>query len=279
MNTRHLSHNTPLAVSAGEQRFEQPTDHQVTVSLLLAQIHPTTVVLSALLEPATENGRRRRPAIFNMSIVAEQGISLTEVSAGLTRRSLLTARQVDVLAGVCDGLSQKEIGAALDISVGAVEIHLERIRQHLHARTTVQAVFFASDLKLIGRRAIRSPFLDQTRVTSVLVEVPTVRISLTPLEQIIELGDNEKRTIVVGTRGRVHVSQIRRPPTTRNRQIPRQLLRPPRGKIPPEIVAAQMGLIPPEHDVHASAREWLAREIYAADSRDADSPIFTTFDT
>jgi hypothetical protein len=62
-------------------------------------------------------------------------------------------------------------------------------------------------------------------ITSLLTSVPAVRVSLTPLEQHIDLGTSEERMILIGTRGPIHVCQIRRPPVGRYQDMDVQLLR------------------------------------------------------
>jgi DNA-binding CsgD family transcriptional regulator len=79
------------------------------------------------------------------------------VTAGSTSRSLLTRRQIDVLARVCDGYSLEEVAASLDISTDVVKVHLQTIRRRLHARTTTQAAFIAADLNLLNLNRSRSP--------------------------------------------------------------------------------------------------------------------------
>lgn len=313
MKARPLPHERSISVTAADQRYEAGGDQETIVHLLLAQINPTTIVLSALPESATAPDPLSKQTIFNLSVVAEEAISLTEIRpAGSRTYSLLTPRQTDILTRVCEGWSREEISESLDISVSSIDIHLVRIRERLHARTTTQAAVIAADLKLVHRHPTRHHYLDQARVTMMLTDAACVRITLTPLAQYIELGGEEKRVVAVGARGRVHVCQIRQPPQTgRSRDLALQLLRgepakdddqrtqaaqsqrgkntrrmrllrelcgSPEGAVALQTVAAQMGLIH-QHDVHAAAREWLAREIYVDDSRDAISPIFTTFNS
>jgi DNA-binding NarL/FixJ family response regulator len=55
-------------------------------------------------------------------------------------RALLTPRELDILAAVGDGLSNKAVARRLDISAHTVKFHLEAIFAKLDARTRAEAV-------------------------------------------------------------------------------------------------------------------------------------------
>jgi len=61
----------------------------------------------------------------------------------------LTPRECEVLASIAEGLTSREVGAALGISVGTVRTHTERARRKLGANTRAQAVCIATTLGLI----------------------------------------------------------------------------------------------------------------------------------
>jgi len=62
----------------------------------------------------------------------------------------LTPRQMDVLARLCQGWSNKEIARDLLISDNTVRIHVAAILQSLGARNRSEAIVVARDLGLIG---------------------------------------------------------------------------------------------------------------------------------
>ncbi len=60
----------------------------------------------------------------------------------------LTERQTEVLNMVAQGMSYKEIGAALDISERTVKYHMERILEQLRLKNKAQVIAYAA----CGRR-------------------------------------------------------------------------------------------------------------------------------
>ena len=71
-------------------------------------------------------------------------------SAGFTGRvsDPLTARECDVLAMISQGLSNKRIARALEISPETVKSHVKRIFLKLAVRTRSEAAFRAGSLEL-----------------------------------------------------------------------------------------------------------------------------------
>lgn len=61
----------------------------------------------------------------------------------------LTDKELEVLRGLRDGLSYKQIAAKLDISVPTVKSRAERAKVKLGAKTTTQAVAIASARKIV----------------------------------------------------------------------------------------------------------------------------------
>lgn len=61
----------------------------------------------------------------------------------------LTERQVEVLRLLKQGLSNKSISSALELSEGTVKQHLNRAYQALHVRNRVEAIHQASQLGLV----------------------------------------------------------------------------------------------------------------------------------
>jgi len=62
----------------------------------------------------------------------------------------LTARERDVLAMISQGLSNKRIARALEISPETVKSHVKRIFLKLEVSTRTEAVFRALSLELAG---------------------------------------------------------------------------------------------------------------------------------
>lgn len=61
----------------------------------------------------------------------------------------LTARQREILGMVAEGLSYKEIGLALSISVNTVKYHMGEILHRLHLKNRFQVIEFARKAKII----------------------------------------------------------------------------------------------------------------------------------
>lgn len=60
-------------------------------------------------------------------------------SASLTSKEQLSPREMEILASLAEGLSNKEIAVRLDISAGTVRAHLIRIYEKLHVRCRTEA--------------------------------------------------------------------------------------------------------------------------------------------
>lgn len=68
--------------------------------------------------------------------------------------SELTAQQHRILEMVANGLSYKEIGAALHVSENTVKYHMREVLQRLHAKNRAQVVAYALQTGLVVRRSI-----------------------------------------------------------------------------------------------------------------------------
>lgn len=75
---------------------------------------------------------------------------LNEMSALPGPRSLLTQRQMEVLAAIGGGLSNKDIGARLDLSEKTVKVHITAIFKALNVVNRTQAVNAARAARLIA---------------------------------------------------------------------------------------------------------------------------------
>jgi DNA-binding NarL/FixJ family response regulator len=65
-------------------------------------------------------------------------------------RDELTPREIEVLEQIVQGVSNKEIAAALSISENTVKIHLRNILEKLHLQNRIQAAVYAVREGLVG---------------------------------------------------------------------------------------------------------------------------------
>ena len=80
-------------------------------------------------------------------------LSLVQSSGASQRGALsahLTARQVEVLALLCEGLPNKLICRRLNISAGTVKAHISSILRELGVASRLQAVVWARHHGLVG---------------------------------------------------------------------------------------------------------------------------------
>src|SRR5688572_31855650 len=75
-------------------------------------------------------------------------LTLDQQHPGLPPRHL-TARQLEVLALLCEGLPNKLICRRLDIAAGTVKAHISSILRELGVTSRLQAVIVARGLKLV----------------------------------------------------------------------------------------------------------------------------------
>jgi DNA-binding NarL/FixJ family response regulator len=76
--------------------------------------------------------------------------ALDRSAAAAGERSRLTPRQLEVLRLICDGLSNKEIAARLDLSVNTVAVHRANIMNTLGVHKTAELVVYAIQNGLVG---------------------------------------------------------------------------------------------------------------------------------
>ena len=76
-------------------------------------------------------------------MTATDEVSDTAKALGLTKREL------DVLGGLCDGLSNKEIGIRLDLQEVTVKLHVKTLTRKLDARNRTHAAMLARDMSLL----------------------------------------------------------------------------------------------------------------------------------
>jgi DNA-binding NarL/FixJ family response regulator len=95
----------------------------------------------SFLQNAIETVVARKPFEFNG---AERG-----PAAAHAPRSALTKRQLDVLELLCEGLTNKDIGKALEIGNATVKIHVSSILRTLNVTSRLQAAIVARRLGLV----------------------------------------------------------------------------------------------------------------------------------
>lgn len=61
----------------------------------------------------------------------------------------LTKRELEVLGGLCDGLSNKEIGLRFDLQEVTVKLHVKTLSRKLKAKNRTHAAMLARDLALL----------------------------------------------------------------------------------------------------------------------------------
>jgi DNA-binding CsgD family transcriptional regulator len=94
--------------------------------------------LCALLLYATEHEK------FARYHLAQLPLSVVDVL-----RKPLTAREKDVLSGLMQGESEKEIASSLGVTEATIHTHVQRLYTTLNVRSRQQAIFRAFELRLI----------------------------------------------------------------------------------------------------------------------------------
>lgn len=95
------------------------------------------------------------PEAFQAALVLLQsGLSFAildqkQVCDRLKEISTLSAREVQVLAGICNGLQNKEIAHAFDIQEVTVKMHVRAIIRKLGARNRTHAAMLARDFGIV----------------------------------------------------------------------------------------------------------------------------------
>jgi DNA-binding NarL/FixJ family response regulator len=75
---------------------------------------------------------------------------LSEMAAPASSRTTLTQRQMDVLGGICSGLSNKDIAQRLALSEKTVKVHVTAIFKALNVVNRTQAVNAARAARLVA---------------------------------------------------------------------------------------------------------------------------------
>lgn len=91
-------------------------------------------------------------SFFSAPVARQLGAALrseAERETRATRLSLLTGRERDVLSGIADGSTNKEIAARLGISPRTVESHRESLMRKLDIRSVAGLTRFAIDVGIV----------------------------------------------------------------------------------------------------------------------------------
>jgi DNA-binding NarL/FixJ family response regulator len=91
-----------------------------------------------------------RRAIEHEASRAAIAVASSQPVGGVAVPFQLTARELEVLALVAAGLTNRQIGEALFISEKTASVHVSRILAKLGARTRAQAAAVAGQLGLTG---------------------------------------------------------------------------------------------------------------------------------
>lgn len=90
------------------------------------------------------------------SILTRVLISLSERNRSFAPEveaiAMLTARELEVLRGLIDGLARKEIGLLLDVSPHTVRTHIQSILHKLNVHSALAAAAFARRAGVVGLR-------------------------------------------------------------------------------------------------------------------------------
>lgn len=93
------------------------------------------------------------PEVFGTILHQWRRLRSQPVSVGSRRRPALTARELDILAAMSDGLAAKAIAQRLGVAVKTVENHKIRIFEKLGVRSHAHAVTVAMAYGLAGQHA------------------------------------------------------------------------------------------------------------------------------
>ncbi len=84
--------------------------------------------------------------------VIDASLSVTEPPRKGERSRTLTARELEVLQLICEGLSNREIGARLSLSVNTIAVHRANIMNALDVHKTAELVVYAIQSGLVQLR-------------------------------------------------------------------------------------------------------------------------------
>jgi DNA-binding NarL/FixJ family response regulator len=127
-------------------------EHSPEIAILMLSMHAEeTLVRQAIAAGA-------RGYVLKNALDLDLAAAVTRVAAGETvldpavsppealkgeRTQSLTPRELEVLQLICDGLSNREIGKALDLSANTVAVHRANIMNALGIHKTAELVVYA----------------------------------------------------------------------------------------------------------------------------------------
>ena len=93
------------------------------------------------------------------------------VASLVGERNRLTPRELEVLQLICDGLSNRDIAAKLELSVNTVAVHRANIMNALGVHKTAELVMYAIQHGLVTRPVNRREFLGTYALTPIYRKV------------------------------------------------------------------------------------------------------------
>ena len=103
----------------------------------------------------------------------------------------LTPRQLDVLALLCEGLSNKLIGRRLNISSATVKIHVANILRVLQVSSRLQAVVAARRRGLVDRALVAEPVREESSSAQRALVVLRLLVGEEAAAQLLETGSEQ----------------------------------------------------------------------------------------
>lgn len=86
---------------------------------------------------------------LNKKSLHNQDFNSVEINHKKIEDLAISKREYEVLLGISDGLSNKEIGEKLFVSESTVKTHVSNLLSKLNAKRRTQALQIAKDLKII----------------------------------------------------------------------------------------------------------------------------------
>lgn len=141
---------TPLVVVSGsEQREDMERVMEFGAMGFISKMTSSKVMLAAL-RMVLDGGVYLPPQLLQQSMShMEQGV--TDKRSRRSNEFGLTARQVDVLQFLSQGLSNKETALKMGLAEGTVKIHVAAIFQALHVSNRMDAVRAAQRLGMLPK--------------------------------------------------------------------------------------------------------------------------------